>query len=158
MPDYSHLLDQQVTESNSTQFEQCPEGEYIARIDDFELSTAEWNDKNTGQPRSAPTLRITWHVLDEGVKAATGLDPVRVQQDLFLDIDETTGALSTAKNSNVMLGRIRQALGLNEPGQPFSLGQLKGSLPAMVRVALVPDRKSPEIKRAKVTNVARATM
>ncbi len=157
MPDYSHLLDQQVSEPNATQFEQCPEGEYLARLDDFELATAEWNDKNTGQPRSAPTLRITWHILDEGVKAQLGIDPVKVQQDMFLDVDEATGQLSTDKNKNIQLGRIRTAVGLNEPGQAFSLPQLKGSAPALVRVVHQPDRRDPEIKRARVTAVARAT-
>ncbi len=157
MPDYSHLLDQQINEPNVTQFEQPPEGEYLGRLDDFELSTAEWTDKNTGQPRSAPTLRITWHVLDEGVKAQLGIDPVKVQQDLFLDVDEATGQLSTDKNKNIQLGRIRTAVGLNEPGQAFNLGMLKGSAPALLRIAHIPDRKDPEIKRAKVTGVTRAT-
>ena len=155
--DYSHLLDQQINQPNATQFEQCPEGEYLARLDDFELSTAEWNDKATGQPRSAPTLRITWHILDEGVKAHLKMDQVRVQQDLFLDVDEATGQLSLDKNKNVQLGRIRAAVGLNEPGQVFSLSLLKGSAPALVRVAHVADRKDPEIKRARVTGVTRAT-
>lgn len=157
MADFSHLLEQEVSEPNSTQFEQCPEGEYLARLDDFELATAEWEDKKTGQPRSAPTLRITWHILDEGVKAQLKLDPVKVQQDIFLDVDEATGSLSTDKNKNIMLGRIRQAVGLNEPGQSFSLNMLKGSSAATVRVAHVPDRNNAEIKRARVTGVARAT-
>jgi hypothetical protein len=157
MPDYSHLLEQEVSDPNSTQFEQCPEGEYLARLDDFELKAAEWTDKQTGEPRSAPTLRITWHILDEGIKAQLQMDPVRVQQDLFLDVDEGTGALSTDKNKNIMLGRIRQAVGLNEPGQAFSLPMLKGSSPATVRVAHQPDRNNPEIRRARITGVARAT-
>lgn len=157
MTDYSHLLEQEINAPNSTAFEQCPEGEYIARLDDFELSTAEWTDKSTGQPRSAPTLRITWHILDEGVKAQLKMDQVRVQQDLFLDLDEATGQLSTDKNKNIQLGRIRTAVGLNEPGQRFSLSMLKGSAPATVRVTHQADKKDPEIKRARVTGVTRAT-
>ncbi len=157
MPNYDHLLEQEVSEPNETQFQQCPEGEYLGRIDDFTLQTAEWTDKNTGEPRSAPTLRITWHILDEGVKAQLELDPVKVQQDLFLDVDEATGQLSTDKNKNIQLGRIRQAVGLNEPGQSFSLPMLKGSSPATVRVAHQADRNNPDIKRARITGVAKAT-
>lgn len=155
--DYSYLLEEEISDPNATQFEQCPEGEYLARLDDFELKAAEWNDKNTCEPRSAPILCITWHILDEGLKAQLEMDPVRVQQDLFLDVEEATGQLSTDKNKNIMLGRIREAVGLNEVGQVFSLPMLKGSAPATVRVAHVADKATPDIKRARITGVARAT-
>ena len=155
MPDYSHLLNQETSEANETQFELCPEGEFLATLDTFELSSAEWTDKKTGQPRSAPTFKGVWHILDESVKASLGMDPVRVQQDLFLDVDEATGQLALGKNKNIQLGRLRDAFGLNQPGRPFSLGMLKNAPPALVRVSHSIDKKG--ITRANVTAVARAT-
>ncbi len=43
----------------------------------------------------------------------------------MLDIDDA-GRLKTGESANVGLGRLREAVGLNQPGQPFSLGMLQG--------------------------------
>ena len=49
-----------------------------------------------------------------------GLDPQKVftiQQRLFLDIDTETGKLEKGKNVNLALGRVRDAVNQNRPGE-----------------------------------------
>lgn len=153
MPDYSHLLQQSVEAPLATQMEPVPEGEYLARIEDLDLGVAEWNDKNSGEPRSAPRLTLTWDVIDEGLKANLGREKITVRQQFLLDVTPS-GQLDTGKDRNVRLGRVAEAVGLNGVG--FQLPQLKGSAPALIRVRHRADRDDPEIKYPEVATVAKA--
>jgi hypothetical protein len=44
----------------------------------------------------------------------------------MLDLNESGTGMDTGKGKNVTLGRLREALGLNQPGTPFSFRQLIG--------------------------------
>lgn len=116
------FLDMQVTESNDTRTIPVPVGEYTAVAE--EVKCRQWQSKK--DPSMAGlTLDITWSVDDAAVKELLGRDKVTVKQGIMLDLTDA-GGLDMGKGRNVGLGRLREALGLNTPGQPFSFMMVSG--------------------------------
>jgi hypothetical protein len=104
-------------EADETKFRPIPEGEYNAVITKIEGRT----------PKGNSILDITWAIDDESVRAETGMENPMVRQSLFLDINKE-GGLERGANKNVQLGRVRAALGQNNPGQPWSPGMMEGQV------------------------------
>lgn len=116
------FLDMQVTESNDTKSIPVPVGEYTAVIE--EVKVRQWQSKKDPS-MSGLTLDVKWSVDDSAVKELLGRDKVTVNQGIMLDLTDS-GGLDMGKGRNVGLGRLREALGLNAPGQPFSFMMLSG--------------------------------
>lgn len=116
------FLDMQVTEANDTKLTPVPVGEYVAVIED--VKCRQWQSKQDPS-KSGLTLDITWSIDDPAVKELLGRDKVTVRQGVMLDLTES-GGLDMGKGRNVGLGRLREAVGLNTPGQPFSFSMLVG--------------------------------
>lgn len=116
------FLDMQVTESNDTKTIPVPAGEYIAVVED--VKCRQWQSK-ADPSKSGVTLDVTWSLDDGAVKELLGRDKVTVKQGLMLDITDS-GGIDMGKGRNVGLGRLRDALNLNVPGQPFSFSMLNG--------------------------------
>ena len=102
-------------EASETSFRPIPEGEYMAVISKIEGRT----------PKGMSILDITWEIDDEAVRAETGMDSPQIRQSIFLDIN-SEGGLERGPNKNVQLGRLRSALGQNNPGQAWSPAMLEG--------------------------------
>lgn len=111
------FMNQQTTESSSTVYTPVPEKEYQGVIKEVKAGTA--GDK--------PVLNITWAIDDQEAKDATGLDEPTVRQTIWLDLTPA-GGLDMGKGKNVGLGKLREALGQNEPGRPWSPGMLSGQV------------------------------
>lgn len=123
------LMNMTVEDSNSTVATPVPVGEYVAVIEKVEAR--EWKKKD--DPSIAGVaLDILWSIDDANVKALLERDKVSVKQGMMLDLTDE-GGLDMGKGKNVSLGRLREALGLNTPGQPFGFGMLTGRV-AKVRV------------------------
>lgn len=120
--DVNSLQNAQFTESNSTQNIPIPEGEFKAIVDKIGFRT----------PKSSLILDVTWKIDDPAVTAATGIDNPQIRQSIFLDTNDN-GGLDFGKGKNVNLGRLRDALGQNNSGQPWSFGMLVGQV-AKVKV------------------------
>lgn len=118
------FLDMQVTESNDTKVIPVPVGEYTAIIG--EVKCRQWQSK-ADPSKSGLALDLIWEIDDSAVKELLGRDKVTVKQGCMLDITES-GGLDMGKGRNVGLGRLREATGLNTPGQPFSFSMLNGRL------------------------------
>ena len=118
------FLDMQVTESNDTKTIPVPVGEYTAVAE--EVKCRQWQSKQDPS-KSGLTLDITWSVDDAAVKELLGRDKVTVRQGIMLDITDS-GGLDMGKGRNVGLGRLREATGLNVPGQPFAFPMLEGQV------------------------------
>jgi hypothetical protein len=118
------FLDMQVTESNDTKVIPVPVGEYTAVIG--EVKCRQWQSK-ADPSKSGLALDLIWEIDDNAVKELLGRDKVTVKQGCMLDITES-GGLDMGKGRNVGLGRLREATGLNTPGQPFSFSMLNGRL------------------------------
>lgn len=115
------FIDASVTESNDTVVIPCPIGEYPGVIDKILPRTWQSSDGT----KSGVAIDVLWLVEDPAVKEFLGRDTVIVKQGLMLDTTED-GRLDMSKGKNVGLGRLREALDLNVPGQPFSFGMLPG--------------------------------
>lgn len=116
-PDFdpSVFEQQQFTEQNDTKYVAIPEGEYPAMI----------KSKKFRSEKGYTILDIVWAIDDAGVKEVTGMKEPTVRQSIFLDVT-SAGGLDFGKGKNVKLGRLREATGLNTPGQPFSFNMLEG--------------------------------
>lgn len=116
------FMDSTTEDSMSTSSQPCPEGEFPATVKEVKVSS--WQSKKD------PTLAgikadVFWSIDDQNVLAALERKEVIVKQGIMLDTTEQ-GGLDTGKGKNVTLGRLREALNLNQPGRPFSLNQLAG--------------------------------
>ncbi len=127
--DPTAFIDAAVTEAMDTKTVPVPVGEYQAIVESIKTRT--WVSKDD-PTKSGVALDVQWEVLDENVKALLGRDKVTVKQGVMLDT--TAGRLDLGKGKNISLGRLRSALGLNNPGEAFSLSMLTGRM-GMVTVS-----------------------
>lgn len=146
--DPAMFLETTFTEANSTVTIPVPVGEYMAVVEKVEARR--WQSKEDPE-KSGIALDIQWSVDDQGVKDFLGRDKVTVKQGVMLDLNEA-GGLDVGAGKNVRLGRLREALGLNVPGQPFSFLMMTGR-PAKVAVT---HRVSGEDIFAEVSGVTSA--
>lgn len=146
--DPNTFLNATFDETNDTKIIPCPAGEYLAMADKVEIKP--WASRDGSS--SGLKLSILWEIQDENVKALLGRDVVKVPQDQMLDLTDA-GALDFSKGRNVGLGRIREALDLNTPGQPFSFGMIQGRLAKVV----VSHRPSGEDLYAEIKKIAKAS-
>jgi hypothetical protein len=136
------FLDSSVTEANDTKVIPVPIGEYLGVID--KLVPRQWTSKDGTS--SGLALDITWIVEDEEVKAFLGRETVNVKQGLMLDV-LPSGQLDMSKGKNIGLGRLREAVGLNQPGQSFSFQQLPGQMAKIsIKHRLVDEDTFAEVK------------
>src|SRR5215831_5979456 len=117
-------LDSSLTDANSTQSIPVDQGEYPAMADEIEVR--QWTGKKDPS-KSGISLDINWSIDDAGQREKLGRDKVIVRQSLMIDLNEG-GGIDTGKGKNVRLGRLREALGLNTPGQPFSFRMIQGKV------------------------------
>ncbi len=124
MFDAQSFLDQQVTDANSTIQTPVPEGEFQAVIE--KVDCRQWTSKKD-PTQSGLALDIVYIVEDPVVKELLGRDKVTVKQGIMLDLTDA-GGLDLGKGKNVGLGRLRESVDLNTPGQPFSFAMLPGRM------------------------------
>lgn len=137
------FLDMQVTESNDTKVTPVPVGEYIAICS--EVKVRPWSSKSDPS-KSGIALDLQWSIDDANVKALLGRDEVKVKQGVMLDLTES-GGLDMGKGRNVGLGRLREAVGLNAPGQPFSVTMVQGRVAkVLISHRAVDDQIFAEVK------------
>lgn len=120
--DAQSFLDSSVTGSNDTKIIPCPVGEFTGIID--KVAARQWQTGD-GQ-KTGIALDVDWAIDSEEVRAFLNRSEVKVRQGIMLDIDPNTGGLDMGVGKNVGLGRLREALGLNNPNEPFSFGMLAG--------------------------------
>ena len=149
MFDADSFLQSSTTEANDTKIIPCPPGEFAAIIDKITPKQVQFN----GGTETRIVLDVQWLIEDAGAKAATGRDVVTVKQAIFLDTTPT-GGLDMAQGKNVALGRLREAVGKNTPGEPFSFAMLPG-LMAKVSVSHRQDKNDPEVSYAEIKMVTK---
>jgi len=120
--DADSFLNSSVTGSNSTKVIPVPIGTYQGVIE--KVTPRQWQSKDGSQ--SGIALDIFWLIEDAGVKEYLGRDTVSCKQGIMLDI--ANGGLDMSPGKNVGLGRLREAVGQNDPSQPFSFHNLPGQM------------------------------
>jgi hypothetical protein len=144
--DAQAFLDSSVVGSNDTKVIPVPVGEYMGIIE--KIAPRQWQSKDGTS--SGVALDIFWLVEDENVKQYLGRETVTCKQGLMLDTTPA-GALDMSKGKNIGLGRLREAIGANDPSSPFSFGMLPG-LSAKISVS---HRINGEDTFAEVKGVAK---
>lgn len=136
--------------SNDTFAIPLPSGEYLAQVEDLKFREVTGKD---GSPRYLAD--VSYDVLDDKAKQILARDKIVVRQALWLDLT-SQGQIDTGKGKNIGLGKLRAAAGLNEPGKPFSLSNLKGAV-VKISTGLRPDKNDPSIQYAEVKSVGQAS-
>jgi len=134
-------MDSVTNEAGSTHRDPIPEGEYRAVIDDIDWREVPMKDGATVRI----VMRVNWEIVDDDLRAQLDLPKVTVRQDIWIDEDKSRGGIDFAKGKNVGLGRLREALGQNNPGEAWNPGMLKGAGPAVIVVTQRPDKNSDVI-------------
>lgn len=118
MFDPTKFMNLQVDQPMDTEYVPIPEGEWTASIKDVKPRMA----------KESAILDVLWRIDDPSgqVKASTGLDENIVRQSIFLDVTPA-GGFDLGKGKNVQLGKVRDAVGQNVPGQPWAPSNLKGA-------------------------------
>lgn len=140
------FMNSSISEANDTQYVLVPEGEFQATIDRIDA-------KIVGQEIPRPILSISWKITDPVVQEATGRAENFVRQTLWLDVNEA-GGLDFGKGKNVQLGKLREALGQNRPGQAWSPSMPVGNV-ARVKVKHSIDKRDGVTINAEVTGVTK---
>lgn len=121
--DVQAFLDQTVEGTNDTKKVPCPAGDFTGIVD--KVAARSWQAKDD-PTKSGMTLDVSWIIEDESAKSVTGRDKVVVRQGIMLDLTDE-GKLDMGKGKNIGLGRLREALGLNNGG-PFSFAMMVGRM------------------------------
>lgn len=111
------------TEANSTESIPIPAGEFPGLAEKVEI--VGWQSKDGS--KAGLKLQIIWNIADDAVREVTGRAENKVRQDIMLDLTDTA-MLDMSKGMNVRLGKLREAVGLNRPGMPFSFDQIQGQM------------------------------
>jgi hypothetical protein len=115
------------TEAGSTERVFADEGEYAAVLDSYKFRPTQGKDGS-----SYLFFDVLWSIDDPAQREKLGRDKVIVRQSMSLEQAES-GALAFGKGRNVEFNKLREALGLNQNGQPFQFSMLKGQV-AKVKV------------------------
>ena len=137
------LLNQAHEDANSTRLIPFPEGEFQAVIQSVEAVTFTFK-KGERAGQEGVRLVVEWEATDESVREIMKRDP-KIRQNIFLDLDG--GNLDMSEGRNITLGRLREAVGMNQEGQAFAMSSLEGQT-AIIRVS---HRMDEENIRADVT-------
>lgn len=143
--DPNTFLNQSFDGTNDTKIVPVPVGEYPGIADKVDVK--QWSKKDGSA--SGLKLDIVWDIQDENVAQLLGRDKVLCGQSIMLDLTEE-GGLDMGKGKNVGLGRLREALDLNKPGEPFSFGMIQGRMAKVAvshRTGDNPEDIFSEIKR-----------
>lgn len=124
MFDVSQFLDMQVNETNDTTIIPVPAREMLGSVN--KVTCRQWTKKDDPSVGGL-VLDILWNVEDQEVLRELDREKATVKQGIMLDLTPT-GGLDCSKGRNVQLGKLREALDLNIPGQPFSFNMLPGRM------------------------------
>jgi len=119
--DPQSFLESTVQGANDTKIIPVPVGEYMGVIK--EVKPRQWQSKDGSQTGVA--LDVLWFVEDANVKQYLDRPEVVVKQGIMLDLTPA-GDLDMSKGKNIGLGRVREAIGMNDSSAKFSFTMLPG--------------------------------
>lgn len=133
-----------ISETNSTRTLPWPVGEYTGTIKKAEIRSGTISrGERTGQPWAGLSVQVEVDrsFLPEGVSSlASGM--------VMLDLTDA-GGLDMRPGRNVNLGRLREAAGLNQPGQAFSFPMLEGRT-VKITTGVRVDKDDPELQYTEI--------
>lgn len=134
-----------VTEASSTSINPWPQGDYVVTIKKAEIRSGTiGRGDRTGQPWAGLSVQVE---IGDRSQLPEGCAPTASGM-VMLDLTDS-GGLDMTKGRNVNLGRLREAAGLNTPGQPFSFPMLEGRT-VKVSTGLRMDKDNPELQYTEI--------
>jgi hypothetical protein len=121
--DPTTFMDATFNGANDTKVVPPPIGDWPAIIEEPKM--VEWKSRDGS--KSGWKLSMNLKLDSPEVAAATQRDTNRVRHDVMLDLTDS-GNLDMGKGKNISLGRLREATGLNKPGEPFSFRMFEGKM------------------------------
>lgn len=133
-----------------------PPGEHLGQIGTGEkdvdiIGGIIKNGPNAGKPWVRLDCMV--YLTDPNLAAQLKREVVKVRYSVMLDLNEA-GKLDTREQRNVNLGKLRDAVGQNQPG-PWNYNQLKGCAIKVV-VKQKPNENNPEEPYSEVVAVTKA--
>lgn len=116
------LLATQTTAAGSTKVIPVPESEYMLklgkpRFSQFEITKGD----NAGKKLTKMTIMaVVDTAVHPEVKEVTKRDKPQVRIDFPVELTEDGMMLAEGEGINIMMGRLREACGMNQEGVPFS--------------------------------------
>ena len=146
------FLDATINETFETKYPLVPDDEYEAILGEPIVFVG--LSKEKGEPYAK--LTIPYLIDDLKVEQATGLKMITVRQQFFLQAefhpDGSIARLLNGPGKNIKLGRVRAAVGQENP--PWNMRMLNGSGPVRVKVRIgLAQDKVTEVN--EVVNVAK---
>lgn len=111
------FMQSSVTGAMSTEIIPIPEGEYNGIIQKVDA-------RLVGKDKDRAVMDVFYLVDDEEVRKTTGMEKPSIRQTVWLDINEN-GGLDVAEGKNVGLGRLREAVGQNDPTREWAPSMLQ---------------------------------
>ncbi len=128
MFDPNEFLNETVTGQLDTKIIPVPENMsgdgYLGLVE--KVDVRQWVKKDDPSI-SGLALDILWEIQDENIKTEVARDKVIVKQGIMLQLTES-GQLDMSKGKNVPLGKLREALDMNKPGEPFNFNMIVGRM------------------------------
>lgn len=152
-----NIMNNKTSKAGDVNYIPIPAGDWPAVIKDLKVREDQHPKVNEGKPFAA--LDIMYLLDSQQVRDAMERQEVTITQGIILDMKmdsagNMTDFFDDGKGKNVELNRVRDAVGLNEPGQEFSLGMLIGRV-CTVTVSHSPRKDGKEGVYANVTKVGR---
>lgn len=144
---------EQAVDPLPTNYENVPVGEheFFIDADPAQLTPQEVSGENDKGPYKFFVMELNCILQDDAIRAKLNREKVTVRLRINLDFTPD-GRLDNGVNKNVMLGKLREALGQNNPG--WTPRQLLGAGPFLGKVTHQSSKKQPDVKFAEITQVA----
>lgn len=153
------LMGLTVNDANSTEIIQIPEGEYIGVIGGIGADNFRSYDIRKGPNAGSKGYSLDMKVAlnDEGgqLKEHLGREP-EVRYSIMMDVTKD-GTIDMGKGRNVGLGRLREAVGQNGTGRPWSFGMLGGQVVKVKVKHRIDNNVTPARTYAEVADVTKAS-
>lgn len=131
--DPKQFLDVTFNQSSSTVRVPVDAGTHLAVIENVDIRSGNKDGKDWA------FLDVTYNIDDPVLKEKLGRDKISLTQGVSLDFTKEN-SLDFSKGRNVMLGRLRDSVGLNGEGQPFGFRMLIGK-PVKIVVGHTPSTR-----------------
>lgn len=125
--DPTTYLDATLTEA-STRRPPLPVRDFIGQILEVKSRSGSFTDKKTGDSRSYVALDIPIEIdisSDPELVKVQGTSKITLTDSLFLDLKDN-GFIDNSPGKNNKLRRYREALDMNQDGQPFAPRMMSG--------------------------------
>ena len=130
--DINRFLNNTYEESFQTKRELVPEGDYVATIKGMPEFSA-------GKRPGTVMAKITFRLIGEDAEEAArqqNREELTVTNWMFIDVDEEDASIiKYGANQSIELGRLRAALGQNDPSRPWNPMMLDNAGPLLVKVS-----------------------